>query len=98
MEKSFSERLLEFISYVRFFQSDKTRNEEFCWKTCEGKLNEGSEPEIPKNIEWAYTPSYSINITWDGNGTLYLFEIANSENRDHFVSLSYFIITFHFLM
>ncbi|EFO21933.2 kinase domain-containing protein [Loa loa] len=63
---------------------DKVRDKEFCWKTCGGNLNEEPEPEIPKNIKWVYTPSYSINITWDGDGTLYLLEMTNkSEDNEY---------------
>ncbi|VBB25353.1 unnamed protein product [Acanthocheilonema viteae] len=63
-------------------ENDKTGDKEFCWKTCGSNLNEESKPEIPKHIEWAYTPYYSINITWNGNGTLYLLEMAR-KSRDN---------------
>ncbi|MCP9257066.1 Protein tyrosine kinase [Dirofilaria immitis] len=58
--------------------SDKIRDKEFCWKTCGGNLNEGPEPEIPKFIKWAYTPSHSINITWDGDEAFDIQEIPPS--------------------
>uniref|UniRef100_A0AAF5PSU9 Receptor protein-tyrosine kinase n=1 Tax=Wuchereria bancrofti TaxID=6293 RepID=A0AAF5PSU9_WUCBA len=54
---------------------DKIRDKKICWETCGGNINEGPKPEIPKHIKWIYTPSYSINITWNGNGTLYLLKI-----------------------
>ncbi|VDK81273.1 unnamed protein product [Onchocerca ochengi] len=64
---------------------DKIRDKEFCWKTCGGNLNEGTKPEKPKSIKWSYTPSYSINITWDGDGTLYLLEMMKKSGGNQYV-------------
>ncbi|KAM3716444.1 putative tyrosine-protein kinase [Dirofilaria immitis] len=71
--------------------SDKIRDKEFCWKTCGGNLNEGPEPEIPKFIKWAYTPSHSINITWDGDEALYLLEMM--KKSDHKQHIQNFLLT-----
>lgn len=82
---------MDILCYVKFLQGDKVRDKEFCWKTCGGNLNEGPRPEIPTHIKWAYTPSYSINITWDGDGILYLLEMrdkfVDNEYSNDFVSL-----------
>ncbi|CAG9540504.1 unnamed protein product [Cercopithifilaria johnstoni] len=64
--------------------SNKTRDKDFCWKTCGGNLNEGPKPEIPKDIKWAYTPSYSINITWNGDGILYLLEMVEKSDENEY--------------
>ncbi|VDN07934.1 unnamed protein product [Thelazia callipaeda] len=65
---------------------NKIKDKEFCWRTCGGILNEGPKPEIPNHIRWTYTPSYAINITWDGNGVIYLLEVSKeSETVEEYV-------------
>ncbi|VDN85651.1 unnamed protein product [Brugia pahangi] len=71
-------------------KNDKIGDKKICWETCDGNINEGPKPEIPKDIKWFYTPSYSINITWIGDGTLYLLKmikkIGNNEYSYHFLT------------
>lgn len=59
-----------------FFQDDREKDKDFCWKTCGGVLTEGPKPATPYDLQVEYTPSYTVNVTWDGNGDFYLIEIA----------------------